>query len=329
VFFRQFHSLVRAGIALPTAFVQLRSFAPDKAFAVGLSKVAKLVASGQSFGDALKSQPTLFEADQLELLAAAESSGSLEAVLSALANHLEEIRRLRWKAFVSSIWPAYLLAMVIFLGPLVRVGGSGVKSVSDIGAAYVKGLIPGLMTVVGVVAGIVVFPVLVAALKAETAWDGFVLRVPGIGSALRSLAASRALLTLGLSLSAGLEVALAVRVAIVSTSRPSLVSQAEKTVAVIRGGGTLFEALAGLDLFDRQTLGQLGIAEQTGTLEKTLKRLAPEVHESTIRAVRFLVMMVVGIVAAAALFVLVSTLLGALLGPIKSYYDLAGNGLPP
>jgi len=329
VFFRQFHALVRAGIPLPTAFVQLRVFAPDEAFSAGLSKVAKLIASGQSLGDALKSQPTLFEADQLELLAAAESSGSLDSVLAALASHLEEVRRLRWKAFISSIWPAYLVGIVIFLGPLVRVGSSGVKSVNDVGGAYLSGLIPGLMTAMAVLAAIVVFPVVVAALKAETAWDAFVLKVPGVGSALRSLAASRALLTLGLSLSAGLEVARAVRVAIVSTSRPSLMAHAESVVATIRRGGTLFESLSGLGLFSRQTLGQLGIAEQTGTLDETLRRLAPEVHEETIRAVRLLVIVVVGIVGAAALFVLVSTLLGALFGPIKTYYDMAGNGLPP
>lgn len=106
-------------------------------------------------------------------------------------------------------------------------------------------------------------------------------------------------------------------------------AHAESVVATIRRGGTLFESLSGLGLFSRQTLGQLGIAEQTGTLDETLRRLAPEVHEETIRAVRLLVIVVVGIVGAAALFVLVSTLLGALFGPIKTYYDMAGNGLPP
>ncbi len=329
VFFRQFHSLIRAGMPLPTAFVQLRSFAPDEAFSTGLSRVAKLVASGQSLGDALRAQPALFEADQLELLSAAEASGSLELVLAALASHLEEVRRLRWKAFVSSLWPAYLLAIVIFLGPLVRVGSSGVKSADDIGGVYLAGLIPGLGASLVILLGIIVFPVGVAALKAETAWDAIVLRVPGVGSALRSLAASRALLTLGLSLSAGLEVAQAVRVAIVSTSRPSLMALAEGAVSVIRRGGSLFEALNGLGLFDRQTLGQLGIAEQTGTLDEALKRLAPEVHEQTLSAVRLLVAVVVGVVAAGALLVLVSTLLGAIFGPIKRYYDMAGNGLPP
>lgn len=329
VFFRQFHALVRAGIPLPTAFVQLRAFAPDEAFSAGLSVVARQVAAGRSLGDALTSQPGLFEADQLELLGAAEAAGSLEPVLAALARHLEAVRRLRWTAFLSSLWPAYLLGVLVFLGPLVRVGGSGVRSFSGVGAAYLAGLLPGLLTVAALLLALVVSPVVIAALKAELAVDRFVLRLPGVGAALRSLAASRALLTLGLSLSAGLEVARAVRVAVVSTARPSLAAHAEAAVDVIRRGGTLFEALSSVGLFDRQTLGQLGIAEQTGTLGETLERLAPEVHEQTLRAVRLLVLVVVGVVGAVALAALLASLLGALFGPIKAYYDLAGNGLPP
>lgn len=329
VFFRQFHALVRAAVPLPTAFVQLRAYAPDEAFAQGLSQVAKLVASGKTLGEALRSQPALFEADQLELLSAAEQSGSLDVVLSALAKHLEEVRRLRWKAFTASIWPAYLLGLVVFLGPLVGVGRTGVQSLSGVGAAYLSALLPGLVVSIAALTVILLIPVGVAALKAEVPWDRFVLRLPGVGGALRSLAASRALLTLGLSLSAGLEVARAVRVAIMSTSRPSLMAQAEGAVAKVRAGSTLFDALNSVPLFDRNTLAQLGIAEQTGTLDDTLKRLAPEVHEDSVRAVRLLVLVVVGAVGALALVVIISTLLGTIFGPVKAYYDLAGSGRLP
>lgn len=324
VFFRQFHALIRAGVPLPTAFVQLRSYAPSEAFAAGLSAVAKLIAGGQSLGEALRTRPELFDADQLELLSAAEQSGSLDRVTAALAKHLEEVRKLRWKAFLASIWPAYLVGILIFVGPLVRVGAK-VQSVADVSSAYLAGLMPGLTAAIVVVVAVVFLPVVVAALKAERAWDAFVLRLPGVGPALRSLAASRALLSLGLSLSAGLEIARAVRVSIVSTARPSLAAQAEAAVSTVRGGGTLFQALSALTLFDRNTLSQLGIAETTGTLSETLERLAPEVHEETMRAVRLLMIVIAGVIALVALGSIVSGLLGTIFGPIKSYYDLAAQ----
>ena len=146
-----------------------------------------------------------------------------------------------------------------------------------------------------------------------------------MGGALRSLAASRALLTLGLALSAGLEVAAALRVAVVSTGRPSLQQRAEEAVQRVRSGETLFAALSSLGFLDRFTLGQLGVAEQTGTLDETLTRLAPEVHEQTIRAIRMLTLVVVGVIAFVALLNIVGILLGTIFGPIKAYYDLAGQ----
>lgn len=326
VFFRQFHALVRAGIPLPTAFVQLRAYAPSEAFAAGLSVVAKAVAGGQTLAAALRARPDLFDADQLELLSAAEQAGTLDTVTAALAKHLEEVRRLRWKAFMSSIWPAYLLGTLLFVGPLVNVASqSQVRSLDQVGGAYLAGLLPPLTAAFLVLVTVVFLPVVIAALKAERQWDAFVLRLPGVGGALRSLAASRALLTLGLSVSAGLEVARAVRVAIISTGRPSLAAQAETAVASIRQGATLFDALNALPLFDRNTIAQLGIAETTGTLGETLERLAPEVHEETLRAVRLLTLAIAGVIAVLALGFIVKGLLATLFGPIKSYYDLAGQ----
>jgi type II secretory pathway component PulF len=326
VFFRQFHALVKAGVPLPTAFVQLKSYAPDEAFATGLSVAAKQIAHGSSLAEALRAQPDTLTADQVELIAAAEQSGSLERVLHALAQHLEELRRLRWKAFTASIWPAYLVGVLVFLGPFVRVGSSGVRSTGDVMGAYVAGLVPGLVGLIGAALGVVLWPVLVEGLGAQAAWDRFVLSLPGLGGALRSLAASNALLTLGLSLSAGLEVARALRVSLLASGRPTFAGQAEAAVARVRAGGSMGEALGGLGLFDRATLGQLAIAEHTGTLDETLRRLGPELHESTIRAMRVLVLVVAGLVATVALAALVSTLLGAIFGPIKAYYDAIGNG---
>ncbi|MBL8923216.1 MAG: type II secretion system F family protein [Myxococcaceae bacterium] len=326
VFYRQFHALVRAGVPLPTAFVQLRAYAPSEAFAAGLSVVAQAVARGQTLAAALEAQPHLFDPDQVELLSAAEQAGTLDKVTAALAKHLEEVRRLRWQAFMSSIWPAYLLGTLIFIGPLVGVASqSQVRSLGQVGGAYVAGLVPLLLVGVSVLLTVVFLPVAIAAFGAERQWDAFALRLPGVGSALRSLAASRALLTLGLSLSAGLEIARAVRVAVISTGRPSLASKADAAVASIRQGGTLFDALNALSLFDRNTIGQLGIAETTGTLGETLERLAPEVHEETLRAVRLLTLVIAGLIAVLALGFIVKGLLATLFGPIKTYYDLAGQ----
>ncbi|MDX2010230.1 MAG: type II secretion system F family protein [Myxococcaceae bacterium] len=327
VAFRQLHALTHAGIALPTAFVQLRTYAPNDATARAFSAIAASVAKGKSLGDALRQHLDVFEPEQVELLSAAEHAGSLDRVLQALAGHLEAVRRLRWKAFLMLLWPAYLVGVLVFLGPLVD-SSAGVSSLDGLVGGWLAGVARRLVMLGVLGAAVAVSPVVIALLGLERPVDAVLLQLPGVGGALRGLAASRALLTLGLALSAGLEVASAVRAALVSTARASLVVHADDVVARVRAGSTLTEALALAGLFDRETLGQLAVAETTGTLDETLTRLAPEVSERSLRAVRTLVIVVAALIAMGALLLLVRSLLGAVFGNLKSYYDTIG-GQPP
>jgi type IV pilus assembly protein PilC len=308
--------------------VQLRTYAPTEGVARAFSSIASRVAAGSSLGDALRDHLDVFEPDQVELLSAAEQAGSLDTVLQALAAHLEAVRRLRWKAFLLSLWPAYLLGVVIFLGPLVDASAS-VGSLDGLLGTTLAGIARRLGWLTLGVSALIVAPVGIAALRLERPVDEVLLKLPGPGGALRALAASRALLTLGLGLGAGLEVARTVRAALLSTARPSLVAQTDAVVAKVRSGSTLTDALSALRLFDRATLGQLAVAETTGTLDETLTRLSPEVSDAALRAVRTLVIVVAALVAVGALLALLSSVLGALFGPIKTYYDAAGSGRVP
>jgi type II secretory pathway component PulF len=324
VLFRQLHALIRAGIPLPTAFVQLRRFAPSPSTAEALSAIGRQVASGASLADAFAAHPHVFEPDQVELLAAAEHAGTLDTALRTLADHLEAVRRLRWNALVASIWPAYLVATLVFLGPLLS-AVSTARGLDTLLVTTLAGVARSLGMLAATATGVVLAPVVIAALKLERPVDALLLQVPGLGGALRTFAASRALLTLGLALGAGVEVARSVKVALLATARPSLVPQTDAVVARLRSGSTLADALTPVGLFERELLGQLAVAETTGTLDETLKRLAPEVHESALRAVRVLMFVVLGVVAVVTLALLVSSLVGAIFGPIKTLYDTAGG----
>jgi type II secretory pathway component PulF len=327
VVFRQLHALTRAAVPLPTAFVQLRTYAPNEGVARAFAAIAKRVASGSSLGEALGEHLDVFEPEQVEVLSAAERAGALDPVLAALATHLEAVRRLRWKAFLVSLWPAYLVGVVIFLGPLVEGSSSG--SLDGLLGSTLAGIARRLAWLGVIVGCVIMAPVAVAAAGLERPVDALLLRLPGVGTALTALAASRALLTLGLGLGAGLEVASCVRAAVLATARPSLLPRAEVVVAKVRAGSPLAEALASLGLFDTGLLGQLAIAETTGTLDETLTRLAPELSDAGLRAVRTLVIVVMALVAAGALLSLVLSLLGSVSGPIKTYYDAAGSGRLP
>lgn len=323
-FYQQLHALIRAGVALPTAFQQLTEFAPDAAMAQGLASVARDVRNGATLGDALRRHGALFDDANVELIAFAEESGRLEPVCASIIAHLERVQRQRWQAVLGALWPLYLAGTLVFVGPLLGVAQQ-VTPGASIGGLYVGGLIKSFGFASLVLGGVLGFPFVVAVLDAEVPWDRFRRGIPLLSAPLRKLAASRFVLGLGLATASGMEVVRALRLAVKATSSAALQEELPNVERLLREGATLTAAVGALRILDVQDLGSLSIGETTGTLDVTLERLSQALQEQSLRAMRLLVILVTGLVAVALLVKLVSGLLGVLFGPIKSYYDAAGN----
>lgn len=324
-FYQQLHALIRAGIALPTAFTQLTQYAPDATMAKGLAAVARDVRGGDTLGDAMRKHGALFDDANVELIAFAEEAGRLESICAGVVSHLEKVQTQRWQALLGALWPMYLLGGFIFVGPLLGVAQQ-IKPGGSVGALYVSGLFSSLGTVGLLLSVVLGAPFLVAALHQEAAWDRMLQRIPLVSSPLRQLAASRFVLGLGLATASGMEAMRSLRLAVKATSSPSLMEKLPKVEAKLRAGSTLTEAVGLLGLLDRPSLGTLAVAETTGTMDETLERMSRELQESSLRATRLLILLVTVLVAAVVLVKIVVGMLGVLLGPVKTLYDTAGNG---
>ncbi|MFZ5446739.1 MAG: type II secretion system F family protein [Myxococcota bacterium] len=324
-FYQQLLALVRAGIPLPTAFEQLTRYAPDALMRQGLSSVARDVRGGLTLGDALRKHAALFDDANVELLAFAEEAGRLEPVAGAIISHLERVQRQRWQAALGALWPMYLGGALVFVGPLLGVAQTA-KSGTGIGAAYLSGLASSLFVAALALGAVLGTPFLVAALDLETRWDRLVRSVPLVSVPLRQLAASRLVLALGLASASGMEVVRALRLAARATVSPAVLAALPRAEARLRAGATLTEAVGELGVLDRTSLGTLSVAETTGTLDDALERMSRELEASSLRAVRLLVLVGTGLVAAVLLVKIVAGLLATILGPVKTLYDAAGSG---
>ncbi|MFO0596460.1 MAG: type II secretion system F family protein [Myxococcaceae bacterium] len=327
-FYTQLHSMVRAGVALGTAFTQLRQYAPSDDLRRGLEAVEKSVLAGQSLGDAMRTHGGLFDDANVELIAFAEEAGRLEPVLAALVAHLERVQKQRWQAILGALWPLYLAGAVVFIGPLFGVAAK-VSAGQGIGQAYLSGLSSTLGFAVATLGALLGFPFVVALVGGEVGWDRFKRGLPGFGAPMRTLAASRFVMGLGLATASGMEVVRTLRLSAKATSSPSVLADLPQAEAVVRAGGTLAAAVGTLRLLDATDMGQVAVAETTGTLDETLQRLAKQLEERSLRAMRFLVLGLTVIAAGLLLMKIVAGLLATIMGPVKTFYDAAGSGKIP
>jgi type IV pilus assembly protein PilC len=324
-FYRQLLAMVRAGIALPTAFTQLVEFAPDAAMAQGLRVVARDVRGGATLGQALQRHAALFDDANVELVTFAEEAGRLEPIITVLIEHLDKVQAQRWQTLIAALMPLYLGGAFVFIGPLLGVAQAMTPGAS-VGGLYVSGLASSLSTALLLLLVVLGAPFVVAALRGQLAVDRLKHALPLVSAPFRRLAASRLVLGLGLANASGLEVVRSLRLAVKSTGSPALLEALPRVEATLRGGSSLAEAVAELHLLDGASLGSLAVAERTGTLAETLEVMSRELQASSLKATRLLMLVVVAVVAGVLLVKIVSGVLGTLLGPVKSYYDAAGSG---
>lgn len=310
-FFRQLHALLTAGIPLPTAFAQLVAYAPDARMGRALAGIARDVKGGGTLGEALGRHASELDDANVELVAFAEEAGKLQS--------------LRWRATLMLLWPAYLGASVVFVGPLLEVAQT-LKPGMSVGALYLSALAGSLGWAVLGLAGLFAAPLAIAAAGLEVWWDRWLLVIPLVSRSVRGLYAARFVMTLGLGTDAGMEVHRSLKAAVKATGSPSLLVALPRAEAALRGGSSLTEAVERLGLLDRSTLGTLAVAETTGTLDESLAQASRELESSALRAVQILMVVLVGLIAVALLAKVVGAIIGAALEPLRRAADAAGSG---
>lgn len=323
-FYRQLHAFIHSGGSLQVALTELGRFAPERGLQVALRAVQRDLQRGTGFAEALGRHAHLFDDAHIELLAFAEESGSLDTVLSTLTAHLEATQKVRWQALFIALWPGYLAAGLIFVGPLFDLAAH-VNGPVSLGAVYLRGVSHNLLWAFGLLCCLVLWPFALATLRLERQWERLKLTLPAVGASFRNLAASRLVLGLGLGLGAGLEVGKALRLAARATGVGLVQERLRDAHGALSRGESLTEAVAVLGLLDASCLGALSVAERTGTIDSALSALSQELQERSLRAMRTVLLVVTVLFAMAMLTLIVGKMLGMLLGRVKSMYDLAGG----
>jgi type IV pilus assembly protein PilC len=312
---RSLSTLLESGVDVRQSFKLAANKTTDETARDALQDVARQIASGSDIAAALKAQAPAFPDLMIDMIEMSESSGALPEVLSHLAEHYENNLRLR-REFVSSIaWPLFqLVAAVLIIALLIVIfgvvggdaqgGGPNLQQLT-FGLSGVSGAILWLTCTFGGAAALWCgYQVAARLFGAKRFLDPLWLRVPVLGTCLRSFAIARFSWAYYLTQQSGMPVDHSLTASLKATNNGAFQNAAPLMCAGVREGEDFSTVLTASGLFPDDYLHMVSVAETSGTVPEMLHRLSPQFEDQARRSLKALTAMISWLIwAAVAAFI--------------------------
>lgn len=233
------------------------------------------------------------------MISIGENTGSLPEILDGLADHYDNLVRLR-RSFVGMIaMPVIQLVAAIFvialmilvLGLIASAGGNKPFDVLGFGLYGPEGAIKFLTLAFGSIAGVWLLYYLISeGFHQKRVLDSLLMRIPVVGGCMRSFAIARFSWALGLTQHTGMSMLKSIEFSLRATGNGAFLGASDEIRYWIQQGDELTEALGTSGLFPEEFLQMLQVAEASGTIPETLQRLGPQFEDQARRSLSMLAM---------------------------------------
>lgn len=284
---RQLATLLRSGIPLVEALSALIDQLDQPELKEALSQTRVRVNEGTSFADALAMHPKVFSTLYINMVAAGEASGTLEAVLGRLGEFLDYQARLKSKVTGAVAYPAFMalmgVAIIILMMTVVVPKVTAIfEDFNQVLPWYTRLLIfsSQVMTewwwlLLGlVVAAVYAFRRWRSTPAGRARWDRMVLTMPLAGKVIVMVAVARFARTLSTLLSSGVPVLRAMEITRNVLGNQELQRVVEEARSSVREGESIAVALKRSQRFPPIVTHMIAIGEKSGQLEQMLEHVA-------------------------------------------------------
>ena len=284
---RQLATLVRAGVPLVESVAALTEQVEKEELKRTLTSVRETLNEGTSFAKSLEAHPKIFPSLYINMVAAGEASGTLEAVLERLADFMEGQARLKGKVTAALAYPVLMMFIgFIMVGVLMVAVVPKVTSIFDnLGHALpwytrllivVSNVVAGYWwLIIGVSVGsAVLFRRWRATPEGKLKWDAFRLVVPIFGRLQLLVSVARFARTLSTLLSSGVQLLQAMEIGRHVLENAKLEAVISEAIGSIRGGESIAEPLKRAKVFPPMVTHMIAVGEKTGQLEAMLENVS-------------------------------------------------------
>jgi type IV pilus assembly protein PilC len=288
LFSRQLSTLINAGLPLVQSLRSVAGQTTNKPFKVIVNQVISDVEAGQSFSTALAKYPKVFNRVYVSLVAAGESSGTLDAGLERLANQQEKDADILSKVRGAMIYPGIvLLVMIGVMGFMVV---KVLPQVQSIYASLPGATLPLVTRVLLAVAHFVthfwwlVIIMLVVLVVLGTRWartlggrsviDKIKMRAWPIGPLFMKMYMARFARTAATLVASGVPLIQVLEITSDAVDNVYISRSLLKAIEKVKAGKALSDSLAGDPNFLELVPNMLHIGEQSGAMETMLDKAA-------------------------------------------------------
>jgi general secretion pathway protein F len=302
---RQLATLLNAGIPLIQALNGLIEQTSNPVLKKVVAQLKDSVNEGNSFTVALSDHPRLFSKIYINMVKAGEASGSLDIVLEQLADFGENQQVLRSRISAALIYPIILsIVGVIILSLLLAIVVPNITKVFEDSQEALP--LPTIILIhisnflsqywwllcillLGIFMGIRMF---IQQPQGKRMWDRLKLTLPLFGDLNIKIAATRFGQTLGSLLQSGVTLVAALRIVRNMFNNVHVADVIDDATEELEKGGTLSKTLKDSRWFLPMMVQMIAVGEQSGALEKMLKKVAASYEkevESKLKALTSLI----------------------------------------
>ena len=287
IFTRQFATMISAGLPLVQCLSILANSTENRIFARAISDIKQKVETGETFADALRKHPKIFDELYTNMIEAGEVGGILDKILVRLAEYMEKAMKLKGKVKGAMVYPAAIVtvavAVVIFL--LVFVIPMFGQMFGDFGQRLpwptevvlgASNFVINQWYLVFVVPPVIFFAFMKfrATEKGMIITDRIFIKLPVLGPLIQKVAVAKFTRTMGTLIASGVPIIEGLNITARTAGQKVIEQAVIEVIDDIKQGKGLSEPLKEQGVFPIMVVQMIEVGEQTGALDAMMNKIA-------------------------------------------------------
>ena len=285
---RSLSTLLSSGVGIKKSLEIASQKTADRRCEEAMRSIREAVDEGDEITTGMSRQGQAFPPLMIDMVRVGEQTGTLPEVLRRLAEHYDNMVRLR-KMFLRQIrMPIFQLVAAILvialliwiLGWIAQSRGGEAISILPGGLSGTSGAMAWLLANATFFGGLfLLFKWTRHSLASQRFLDGYLLRIPVLGRCLQSFAIARFSWAFAVTQQAGMSIEPSLESSFKATSNGAYIAAFPKVWRMMEAGETLGDSLAATGLFTEEYLQMVHSAEASGTVPEMLDHLSPQFEE--------------------------------------------------